>query len=959
MKNADAAFLAEFDKSAMRVGMSVEIEFGNNRFNSNQVCTATSTKDEARGVENAVLADMPDYWKPDFAFNNKNHNVMKWLVCDAGAELEEVDNGATYRCLDLDAYKEGDYELGWWSQTTSNGSGVFATPQTIQSLFYDDDHVAWGRKVNTFAVYFDEAYPNMGSFSAWWKDNGGTWHIIWDEYTLGDDEYEVRLNLSDVEIYGLKLTVHSTSQPNDWARVSEFNAYFSKTFTEDDYIVNADINEVREQYEGSTPIGITGANTFDVELDNSDGYFSINGDSELAPYLIQNCRVVPYINANGHSVQMGEYWTDEWNEDGSGVSVNVNCRDFSKFLQEADKDFSRAWSDTNPTIPFVELLTFAGFPYNRMDIQAETSRIYPVIFLHDQSMWELFGELGLAERLIFNFDYLGNFVLSNSYIAKPEFYDDFVRDVDREYIGGSTPTRSQNYKTWSDVDESIAAVIKNGVATTDNIIDTGRGVMWMDTHEFYLDVKVAEWNDSGLAVFAGATDASSIMSGTGLFVDATTNSISAWVDGVPVDGSHSATVNDDSIFTLKVTSEKVYGLIDGVQMFSHNLGAPFSAGYAGFQLVSPGSEGTPTELASFSVRPIDKSVMSFDGDVNLESGSTKTDIWTNEVVVKLSEFSKDGHGTMRLWGPDNPTILSYARLQTGINATDTTIHVEREVRQENGSLIDNGWPKYDGLIWIPKFSGGEVIGGELIKYTERTVHELKGCQRGYLGTKAQSWSANTYLGEAREWDVQFDGSPALEVKWPFVTAIDVYDTEPGYDKQAYVVYFDHDAFGGKLVIGNIAKYLTWLEGTGQGVQDFDDKNHDIEIDHATSIAGIVANSDEAKQKVIRKLDDPTAKDKERIRRYGRNKVELENQWIQSREHAQAIADEFIAEYKTPRFVLNITGFCAPVLELGDRVTIASYEQMNITNIDYHVVEIKSSYDGGLSVELVLREVPND
>jgi len=954
MKQAHEDFVAEFNKDAIEIGMTLEIEFGNNRFNDHQVCSASSVKDESRSIENFIKKDLVDFWKADQAFNNKNHNTLKWLVCDAGAQLESKDTGATYRCIDPDHVD--DLELGWWSSERSNDStGVFAAPQWVKSEWFEDDGTTpKGRLANDLTLFFDEAYPNMKSINAAYKDGEGEWIDIWDTpYLLGEDEYTVSVSLDDdIEVYGLRATIYSTRIAGDYARLSEFNAFFTKTFSQHDYIVSSDVSEVREQYEGQRPIGTTSANSFDFELDNTGQEFCMNGDGDFSQYLVENCKVTPRIQAGGEEVQMGVFWTDEWNEDGSSMSVTVNCRDFSKFLQDVPEDFGRVWEDTNVTVPFVELLSYAGIRYADMVIDVDTTRNYPVVFLHDTAPWELFGELALAEGVIFTFDYQGKFTLRNSYVGKEYVKDDFSRNSALIKLAGTSPTRTVNYGEWLDNDDDVI-YCEDGMARTLTVSQYGLGLVDVPGQEITVKAKIRTAADQGVWLVAGHDGDDYEV---GMFIDCIASTVSTVAHGVSTTPVACDFANG-TIMEMRLSKTKLRAYVNGVLKIDQNISSPITEGKStGFVIQNQGSSGTRTSIEEVTILPLDNPVMTFSGDTNIESGSTKSEVWTNEVVVKLSEFSKEGHGLMRLWGPDNPTILSYARLISSINSTATEISVEREVRQENGSLIDNGWPQYDGILFFPVFAGGVCVGGELIKYESRTEWKFKGCKRGYAGTTARSWNADSYIGEAREWDIQFDGSPVLDIKQPFSTAIDTYLKEPGLSAQAYVALFENDAFTGRLIMANIAKYTTWLEGTGQSLQDFDDKKNDIEVNHTTSIAGVVAIGGENKQKVVRKIEDPTASDLERIRKYGTNKLEITSQWIQSREHGQLVADEIIAEYSSPRLVLNMSAVCAPVLELGDRVTVVEYDNMLIADRDYHVIEIKSSYDGGLSTELVLRAV---
>jgi hypothetical protein len=171
-----------------------------------------------------------------------------------------------------------------------------------------------------------------------------------------------------------------------------------------------------------------------------------------------------------------------------------------------------------------------------------------------------------------------------------------------------------------------------------------------------------------------------------------------------------------------------------------------------------------------------------------------------------------------------------------------------------------------------------------------------------------------------------------------------------------VIHFEADAFGGRLAIGNVVDYYTWLAGTGQSVKDFDIKTSDSEITFATSVGGQVAvekpGSDTATAE-----EDISAENANWLRRYGKNEIQIANKWIQTAQHAQEFADSFIEEYRRPRRIIEMNAIVPPNLELGDVVTVINYPQLDIELIDFHVISIDYAYDGGLQASLTLREIP--
>lgn len=356
--------------------------------------------------------------------------------------------------------------------------------------------------------------------------------------------------------------------------------------------------------------------------------------------------------------------------------------------------------------------------------------------------------------------------------------------------------------------------------------------------------------------------------------------------------------------------------------------------------------------------PYTSSVYDLSDTTNIIDGSLRSELYANSVTVEVSPYNTEETGTRKVWSPPSPQILSWSKVAGTLDPEATIIPVQQAQRQTSESLDDNGWPEYNGYIFLPVFDDDltTVLSGELIKYKRRTDTEFLDCERGYLDTPAIE-RTDAYLGEARLYDIEFDNTPVLNSRYPFVTVIDslLEIPEEGVP-QAHVVYYERNAFTAKLVLGNTARYFTWLMGKGQTVRDYDDEEFDTEIDFATSIAGVVAVKQDDSEKVREALEDPLAENTDLIRRYGKNPITISNDWIQSRNHAQEIANIIVDEYKHPRQVLDLDIIGFPALELGDRVRITSFPQMSIANKEYHIIEMDHSYDGTLSTSVVLRQV---
>lgn len=806
MKPASSEFNNAWIADTIYPSQKVIVEFGSNRFNDGQICTASSTKIAHRGINN-MQSDEAEFWRAADVFNNKNRNTMKWLVCDSGATLNAEADGTGYRAIHID---DGEYERGWWSETKSHiSTGVFASPEWVQSEFFQDED-PYIRRCNKVVLYLTEGYANMAEVTVQYKNELGTWIDVEANRNLGASEYIVEWEYpNDILVSGLRAYVHATQEPGDFARINELQGYWTKDIS--NYVVSIDVTETREEYDQTVPVGLTAANTLTVNLDNTESLFNINNeDSEYAPYIGANNRVEVYLGADVNQgvgspdyeyVQMGEFWTDEWTNEGGSVVGGFTCRDFSKFLQDEKFEWGKVWQNTNTKPILTDLLLYLGMPIERINIDETNLRGFQIMFIKDTAIWQLFGELAFADQGMFGFDYKGDF--------------------------------------------------------------------------YY----------------------------------------------------HSYNTLNDSPYTSPVTT------------------------------------------------------LSWEN--NIVDGSTRTELYVNKVTVKVSPTSSDQTGIRPIWGPQGNTILSWAKLGANIDADDTSIPVTQAARQNTGNLTDNLWTVKNGYLFIPQYEERDiavlynpdsqsylqhaaeqrtrrvriVTGGELIKYNTRSDSHFLECERGYLGTVPQSWTAGAYIGEARVWEMEWDNSPALLVKYPYVTAIDLLEKIPWEGvPQAHVIHFEYDAFKGVMSIGNTADYYGILSGSGESMDGFDDPA-DLVISWNTSVAGEVAFSDDGAES-IEEIADPTAENADYIRRYGKNELEISSEWIQTRNHAEDIAAIIIDEYKMPRAILDMNLLINPAIQLADRVKISNYPQLSIENRDYHIIQLQWSYDGGLRCGAMLREVKN-
>lgn len=350
-----------------------------------------------------------------------------------------------------------------------------------------------------------------------------------------------------------------------------------------------------------------------------------------------------------------------------------------------------------------------------------------------------------------------------------------------------------------------------------------------------------------------------------------------------------------------------------------------------------------------------------DPSTNVISASIETHVYANKITVKVNPFIEEKEKLISLWAAPTPTILSWSQLGSDINAEASTISISQAPRQAGANLSTYGWPDR-GYLFLYELAyenrGGVpypmVVNGEVVKYNARTDTAFTDIERGALYTAAQDWTQGTQIGQLVVFNMEFNNAPAEDIRFPFVTAIDVLslpDVEA--TKQAHVVLWEHNSTSGRLGIANIAAYYTWLAGTGQTARDIDDIAHDVEIDFATSVAG-VAMVQVNSETVTETINNPERTLANLVRRYGKNEIEIDSPFIQTRDAAEELLDKMIYAFRYPLTQWSAQTIAMLDLNLGDQVQF--YEMDGLTgSLRYAVITgLEIRYDGGISQEIRVR-----
>ena len=312
---------------------------------------------------------------------------------------------------------------------------------------------------------------------------------------------------------------------------------------------------------------------------------------------------------------------------------------------------------------------------------------------------------------------------------------------------------------------------------------------------------------------------------------------------------------------------------------------------------------------------------------NIENAEKRIELLANKVTVVVNPTIKKNIGIGPLWRAPNNSSVTITKLVQNRSATDTDMLMSNLYQPE----------------WHP--TGYFKIGTEIIKYDSKNGNQLLELTRGQFGTTAAVHSANDIVMESRFYQFGWAQTPAVDINDPLIAAI-VYEKPPWVSVDRFI----KKPYAGEIVLS--ATEDVPMDGTIGETVFLEGVNEYTGVEYYTSISGRAISDAGATSEV----NSQTAKYSDSIRKHGIKEVKINNRFFSDDDYAQRIADFLIAKMENGSPILDINVISMPRLQLGDRVTISSLEQLGISNRDYWVIESKMEYTGGVKQKLTLREV---
>lgn len=275
-----------------------------------------------------------------FAVNGENNVSDKAHVADTITETEFkwfLLNGDSL--LD-DDYKlfpvptQGVYQVGWYGNELSDGSGEFVTNPTLQVNFPAKPifgvTLVGDSMLNEYPVAFTIKIRT-----------GTTVHETITETTNTELYYTHTASVTSAN--NILLEISEWSETGTVVKIVEFYSSIIRVY-EGDVIKNISVLEEREIRDSTNPIGNISSNEATIELQNInvdnviDPFFPGNTDSELSTLLKPGRKVVIEfgfpVGAAIEYIPMGTYWSGDFNIQDNSPTISFTARDRMELLRK-------------------------------------------------------------------------------------------------------------------------------------------------------------------------------------------------------------------------------------------------------------------------------------------------------------------------------------------------------------------------------------------------------------------------------------------------------------------------------------------------------------------------------------------------------------------------------------------------------------------------------------------------
>lgn len=297
-KNLSSDFNTAIAAKAQKIKPKVVVTWLDSRHLDNLVVTTNSQH------ANLSYPNLGFYFSQSQAVNGVERQSYTWGVAgakDVNGDVIKADG--TWHTMpslitsDLSNSRlDGTLEFGWWSASQSNSSDSnqytgygFATEPFVDIAFTT-------RFVNKIRVITSEYYGQIANYTMIAFDSSSNVISAQDGLMPTDSYYVDHIiseNLPSQNIARIRVTVHSTRNPVDHARIQEIVPIYEEDMS--DYVISVSTNRARDIHETSLPIGGSETSSASVDFDNTTKKFNVfDNNSDFGKYMKKDLKVEIY-----------------------------------------------------------------------------------------------------------------------------------------------------------------------------------------------------------------------------------------------------------------------------------------------------------------------------------------------------------------------------------------------------------------------------------------------------------------------------------------------------------------------------------------------------------------------------------------------------------------------------------------------------------------------------------------
>jgi len=962
--------------SSQYVKPKVIARFANSKYMDN--LSVSSNDGSFSGFPNGI-----EFFTPYQSINTIEEQTFAYAVTDTIDENGVLisPNGNFYVCPD--EYSE-DEEFGWWSKDVSDGGGNFATDPYVRADFDQ-------RKATSIEVVTAFNYGRIDQYKVEYVNTGDTLTTVGTfNMAVGSTSQEHSLG-GVTEIKGVKITVYSTQNASDFARIHEIIPIYEVDISDD--VVSFDVNKDRENYEdGSSPVGHLATGSGSLTLSNVSKLYNVDGTSAYAPYINVDTRFDISLgwDVDGlgtyEYVKVGYFYADTWNVESDGMTAIVAVRDRGKFMQETVLGEGYLRADLTAGEGIADLAKIANIPAE--SIQFQLGHDAQIVKTNPKYYWKL-NESGTVGG--FGGSFAGEVIAEEQYgldgavvgtgvsLGNPGLLSG-SNDYSVEFgqVSGSHINLTNNSGLNMTGSFSVSTMFRPSSFPTGSNINHlfGKGSNALSNHNYYAYIKsgsklVFGFGDGGTArqmEHTAVLQAEEIYSAIFVF-DSDANTLSITLDGntetatgftqTPNTNTGNLTIGVRNA-SYSANTDEFDGDMSHFALYDFALTdaqsqrlyeSAYAANVPKFNYLYGNEENIWEMMLQWATA--DLGVFYFDEEENFiyDYRNTLNDSALNNHAVSQYSITEDEDIVSASYDVSlqvnkvivrsnpittiNSGVQGIWRAETGtslaITESDALLGVsDTEVVVES---TEKPFAWYD--------TGYIKMGNEIMSYSGKTAYKFTGLERDIYGDGAgDSHPSGTLVREVRVFNIEFSQSPAIGIKRPFITA-------QIFDKLVDVDVWNVTAFGAEVVVSanedNTKGTLVILEGT----------NPDTQEDNFFSIAGIPLIEEVGETEAIDKVESLA----DNIRKYGNKELLIDNKFIQSESYAQTLASWIISNYGLPVEIVSVDTMGIPQLQLGDKITMTALDQLDIASKDFWIVRKTTAFDGGVRNSMVLRAVP--